>query len=167
MKIPHSAYYWLIAWHSSVTPSACSSGESTMTVQHKMGGEEAAGAVGGGLEPNPPIWPSSVIFLHPSMTEQEIRRIVEPTEDPKYTYPDIFNGNITKVGHNTDRHFTNERFALLFHPGTYTGIDVEVGYYVQLAGLGRKASSTQFQNCKMGPYVEAVNKRDIVGGRLG
>ena len=131
----------------------------SMTVKRKMDAEENVG-----LEPN---HPASVKFLHPTMTTEEIRRIVEPTEDPKYTYPDNFNGNVTKVGHNTDRHFTNERFALLFHPGTYTDIDVEVGYYVQLAGLGRNASSTQFQNCKMGPYVEAVNKRDIVGGRLG
>ena len=134
----------------------------SMTVKRKMDAEDKAG-----LEPNPPNWPASVKFLHPSMTTEEIRRIVQPTEDPKYTYPDIFHDNVTKVGHNTDRHFTNERFALMFHPGTYTNIDVEVGYYVQLAGLGRNASSTQFQNCKMGPYVEAVNKRDIVGGRLG
>ena len=134
----------------------------SMAVKRKMDAEDKAG-----LEPNPPNWPASVKFLHPSMTTEEIRRIVEPTEDPKYTYPDIFNDNITKVGHNTDRHFTNERFALLFYPGTYSNIDLEVGYYVQLAGLGRNASSTQFQNCKMGPYVEAVNKRDIVGGRLG
>ena len=137
-----------------------------MTPKSKMDGEKSAAAVGG-LEPNPPNWPSSVKFLHPSMTSDEIRRIVEPTEDPTYTYPDIFNNDTQKIGHTTDRHFTNERFALLFHPGTYTEIDVEVGYYVQLAGLGRNASSTQFQNCRMGPYVEAVNKRDIVGGRLG
>ena len=136
-----------------------------MALRSKKNGEESADAFGG-LEPNPPNWPTSVKFLHPSMTTDEIRRIVEPTEDPTYTYPDIFNNDTQKIGHTTDRHFTNERFALLFHPGTYT-VDVEVGYYVQLAGLGRNASSTQFQNCRMGPYVEAVNKRDIVGGRLG
>ena len=101
------------------------------------------------------------------MTSEQIRRIVEPTEDPKYTYPDIFNDDAIRTGHNTERHFTNERYALLFHPGTYTDVDVEVGYYVGLAGLGSRATDVTFQDCKRGPYVEAVNKRDIVGGRLG
>uniref|UniRef100_A0A7S3XUP5 Uncharacterized protein n=1 Tax=Heterosigma akashiwo TaxID=2829 RepID=A0A7S3XUP5_HETAK len=71
------------------------------------------------------------------------------------------------MGFNSDRHFVDERFAILFAPGTYTGIDIEVGYYVQLAGLGAKAGDVVFKDCERGPFVEALNKHHIVGGRPG
>jgi len=32
--------------------------------------------------------------------------------------------------------FSNSRYAVLFMPGTYTGVEAEVGYYESVAGLG-------------------------------
>jgi len=123
-------------------------------------------------EPNPPPWPDSVIFISPDTPAEEVRRIVAPTEDPTYAYPDPSQVDPSTgtprilTGHTSGRHFTEERRALLFHPGTYRGFDLEVGYYVQVAGLGRRAADTTFRDGR-GPYVEALNKREVVGGRLG
>lgn len=125
-------------------------------------------------QPNPPLWPDSVIILTPDMSPNEIADRVRRTQDPAQEWIDSSaaedeNGTTPKkrVGHNSDRHFTEERYALLFAPGMYRGIDLEVGYYVQLAGLGRSASDVVFADCDRGPYVEALNKHRTVGGRPG
>ena len=72
-----------------------------------------------------------------------------------------------RVGRGSDRHFSDERRAVLFSPGSYRGLDVEVGYYVQLAGLGSSADDVVFSGCERGPHVEALNKDLTVGGRRG
>ena len=41
-------------------------------------------------------------------------------------------------------HFSDERHAFLFKPGTYSA-DVKVGYYMQVAGLGKNADDVVFQ----------------------
>jgi len=37
---------------------------------------------------------------------------------------------------NADTQFSTDRYAVLFEPGTYTGVESEVGYYELLAGFG-------------------------------
>src|SRR5580698_1017505 len=37
---------------------------------------------------------------------------------------------------NTNAQFSTNRYAVLFAPGTYTGVEAEVGYYESVAGLG-------------------------------
>jgi len=67
-----------------------------------------------------------------------------PENYPKYTY-------------TANKHFTTQRTALLFAPGSYPNVDFEVGYYTSVLGLGKQPTDTQFTGNK-GPYVEATDK---------
>lgn len=49
--------------------------------------------------------------------------------------------------------FSDERFAFLFTPGTYTGLNVPVGYYTSVYGLGNAPTDTVFEGEK-GVYCE-------------
>ena len=118
-------------------------------------------------EPNPPVWPENVLIFQPGDDRKEILRRIQKTQDDSYTYQDLYNPTIQRLGYNSNRHFTSERYALLFAPGVYEGLDFEIGYYVQLSGLGSKADDVVFTNCQRGPFVEALNKREHVGGHAG
>jgi hypothetical protein len=96
-------------------------------------------------EPNPPNWPNSVIVLAPDMSHQTIAALVKPTQDSIETGKTNLR-DVNKILYNAERHFVEDRYALLFAPGTYTN-DVEVGYYTQLAGLGAKAEDVIFKDC--------------------
>ena len=81
------------------------------------------------MEPNPPHWPDSVKLIHPNFTAPEIQEVTREAQDP---YDAVHNT------YTSDRHFTSERFAILFYPGVYDqSVDIEVGYYTQVLGLGR------------------------------
>ena len=68
--------------------------------------------------------------------------------------------------YTSDHHFSKRRLALLFAPGDYSGIDVEVGYYVQILGLGAQPDHVRFIDCDLGPHVPALNKHLHGGGSL-
>jgi hypothetical protein len=55
----------------------------------------------------------------------------------------------------SEHHFSSRRHALLFAPGKYTNLTWQVGYYVQVAGLGTSPDGVEFRDC--GPHVPAVN----------
>ena len=118
-------------------------------------------------EPNPPIWPENVLFFQPEDDRDEILRRIRKTQDDSYMYQDLYHPTIQSLGYNSNRHFTSERYALLFTPGVYEGLDFEIGYYVQLSGLGSRADDVVFTDCARGPFVEALNKREHVGGHAG
>jgi hypothetical protein len=42
--------------------------------------------------------------------------------------------------------FSTNRYAVLFEPGTYTGVESEVGYYESVAGLGETPTATTISN---------------------
>ena len=42
---------------------------------------------------------------------------------------------------NANTQFSTNRYAVLFEPGTYTGVEAEVGYYESVAGLGQTPSA--------------------------
>src|SRR5271154_195626 len=42
---------------------------------------------------------------------------------------------------NANTQFSTNRYAVLFEPGTYTGVEAEVGYYESVAGLGETPSA--------------------------
>lgn len=42
-------------------------------------------------------------------------------------------------------HFTKERCALLFHPGIYKDIEINVGFFTQVLGLGILPSDTKLK----------------------
>merc|ERR1740130_1540902 len=103
---------------------------------------------GRGAEPNPPAWPSSV-------------RVFDPTEpDIGQTISNMtFLLNDRKTGH-----FSEQRVALLFKPGRYN-VSFEVGYYVQVLGLGKSAADVVFTGAR-GPYCPAMDKRPNGAGSL-
>jgi Malectin domain/Fibronectin type III domain len=47
---------------------------------------------------------------------------------------------------NTNTQFSTNRYAVLFAPGTYTGVEAEVGYYESAAGLGETPSAVTISN---------------------
>jgi len=117
-------------------------------------------------EPNPPVWPKSVIIITPDMSPAEVLAKVQHTQDPveeNKTNP-YKEGEVVR---NASRHFVEDRSAILFAPGVYHGIDVQIGYYVQLAGLGARAEDVVFKDCEFGPYCPALRKWELIGGHPG
>jgi fibronectin type 3 domain-containing protein len=47
---------------------------------------------------------------------------------------------------NTNTQFSTNRYAVLFAPGTYTGVEAEIGYYESVAGLGETPTATTISN---------------------
>src|SRR5271170_1782860 len=47
---------------------------------------------------------------------------------------------------NTNAQFSTNRYAVLFQPGTYTGVEAEVGYYESVAGLGQEPTAVTISN---------------------
>jgi len=47
---------------------------------------------------------------------------------------------------NANTQFSTSRYAVLFAPGTYTGVEAEVGYYESVAGLGQTPSAVTISN---------------------
>ena len=47
---------------------------------------------------------------------------------------------------NANTQFSTNRYAVLFAPGTYTGVEAEVGYYESVAGLGETPTAATISN---------------------
>lgn len=75
-------------------------------------------------QPNPPLWPSSVHVFGPDDSMDEINRTVQGLYADQDLYQD-------------------RRSALLFKAGHYT-VDVPVGYYTTIHGLGASPSDVRF-----------------------
>ena len=102
---------------------------------------------------NPPEWPKSVRVYKPNMQTADIEA------DAKATTSRL-------VDRHTG-HFSSERYALLFTPGEYKNISVEVGYYVQVLGLGLNADDVRFSGGGgRGVFVEAMDQREGGAGSL-
>ncbi len=110
------------------TPTTNGTGSTTVTVKDTTGASgsatfswtvnaQATGCVGGSNTPN--FGPNVYIF-NPSMSATTINN----------TLNTIFNSQ--KVNQ-----FGTQRYAELFMPGTYSGIEDNVGYYVSVQGLGQ------------------------------
>ncbi|VEU40320.1 unnamed protein product [Pseudo-nitzschia multistriata] len=109
-------------------------------------------------EPKQPEWPKNVMVFKPTDKVDDIKKRIKPTEDPSKTFE--LNGE-TKLTYVSDHHFSTKRYALLFAPGEYKDCQFEVGYYVQMAGLGKTAKgegAVVFTGEKSGPFVPALNK---------
>jgi hypothetical protein len=92
-------------------------------------------------QPNPPVWPESVVVFNSHQSANEIEATVE-----KYT-SDLL---------SPEGHFSCKRIALLFLPGTYN-VDVPVGYYVQVLGLGNLVEDVVFEGHKAGVHCRAAD----------
>ena len=118
-----------------------------------------------GREPNPPVWPdtdeSKVIVVSPQDCQdpETVKALQEQISDP-------YDPNSTNMGKTlipkgtftSANHFSSRRRAVLFKPGTYD-IDLEVGYYSQVLGLGSSSSDVVFEDVKKG--------NDIIEERYG
>ena len=112
----------------SGTPTAASSGSITVTAKDTTGASGSAtfsftvSAAGTGCtgQSNQPNFGPNVYIFNPSMGTTAINNQLNT----------IFNSQ--KVNQ-----FGTQRYAELFDPGTYTGIEDNVGYYVSAQGLGQ------------------------------
>jgi hypothetical protein len=128
-------------------------------------------------EPTNPEWPMNVMVFHPTNSIQGIQDIkdkIEPTEDTKKPYNllkrtendphaniPLLDGDgkqVTGTTYTSKKHFSTKHYALLFAPGEYKDCKFEVGYYVQMAGLGKSPTDVKFTGDQSGPFVEALNK---------
>lgn len=85
-------------------------------------------------EPNPPPWPSSVQVFGPTDAPATIEFKV------KAAY--AINGGQPDLGQ-----FSSQRFVFMFKPGSYA-VEVPVGYYTQVLGLGTSPSEVIFTSSK-------------------
>jgi len=122
-------------------------------------------------EPNPPNWDSidSVIRLKPEDTAKDIEDKVKHTSDN--ILPDtehVWNQpNSKEILYGNANHFIEDRYAILVEPGTYKGVDIQVGYYAQVLGVGKSPSDVKFTECDYGPYCPALRKNEEIGGCAG
>mmetsp|Transcript_29520 Transcript_29520/g.48017 ORF Transcript_29520/g.48017 Transcript_29520/m.48017 type:complete len:644 (+) Transcript_29520:71-2002(+) len=106
------------------------------------------GVGGTSIQPNPPNWPDSVFIFDPT------------TENIQDTVNKIY---LQNGGHNPPENgqFSEKRFVLMFTPGEYK-VDVPVGYYTQVLGLGLKPQDVVFSGDK-GVHCEEANYNPSVG----
>lgn len=96
------------------------------------------------IEPNPPTWPLSVNIFNSNMPSSEILNKVNEAfsnngGDPR-----------TSCSHGQ---FSDKRYAHMFLPGNYNNLDIPVGYYTSVYGLGISPLDTIFNGGK-GVYCE-------------
>lgn len=87
----------------------------------------------GANNPNPPEWPSNVKIFTTATPTSEIQAVADA----------IF---ATNGGKNDNGHFVNVGYALLFAPGTYTELNINIGYYTSIMGLGINISDTEINS---------------------
>lgn len=88
-----------------------------------------------GEEPNPPVWPETVQVFGPGDEAPATAAV-----NAAYT----INGGHTPSDHGQ---FSDKRFAFLFKPGAYN-IEVPVGFYTHVAGLGQSPTDVVFTSSK-------------------
>jgi len=93
-------------------------------------------------EPNPPVWPDSVYVFGPETATATIQDAVQ-------------NAYATNGGPEENGQFSSERYAFLFKAGSYD-VDVPVGYYTTVAGLGQKPTDVVFTGAN-GVYCQEAN----------
>mmetsp|Transcript_32763 Transcript_32763/g.75794 ORF Transcript_32763/g.75794 Transcript_32763/m.75794 type:complete len:607 (+) Transcript_32763:86-1906(+) len=94
----------------------------------------------GGSEPNPPTWPDTVRVFDPS--DDDIQSVLDAAYATNGGHDPAYNGQ-----------FSDARYAFMFKPGSYD-VDVPVGYYTHIIGLGDSPDDVVFNGPK-GVYVDA------------
>jgi len=116
---------------------------------HSTRADVQENSVGG--QPNPPVWPTSVQVFGPEDPVSKIQSAVDAAF-------------ATNGGHEPpdNGHWSDLRFAFLFKPGKYN-VEVPVGYYTQVSGLGENPSDVVFTSPK-GVYCDEGQYKVGVGG---
>eukprot|EP00929_Paragymnodinium_shiwhaense_P106241 TRINITY_DN7147_c0_g2_i1.p1 TRINITY_DN7147_c0_g2~~TRINITY_DN7147_c0_g2_i1.p1 ORF type:complete len:728 (-),score=119.10 TRINITY_DN7147_c0_g2_i1:437-2620(-) len=102
------------------------------------------------VQPNPPTWPGSVHIFGPEDSTAVIQQAVKAAFAQ--------NGGHSPGDHG---HWSKLRFAFLFKPGSYD-VDVPVGYYTTVAGLGEHPQDVVFTSEK-GVYSEEGDYNPVIG----
>jgi hypothetical protein len=95
-------------------------------------------------------WPSNVYFFS--------------TDDNRDVIQSRINNVFKTQGGNTPENngqFSLDNYALLFSPGIYNNIDIPIGYYTHVAGLGSDMSGVKING--MGPHVDNSSTNPNVG----
>jgi len=104
------------------------------------------------------IWPDNVTIFYPTDEIKLIKETIWPYEDgPIKKYMEESNTD-TRFTYTSGKYFSTNHHAFLFAPGEYKNCDFEVGYYVQVVGLGASADDVRFTGNKSGPFVESLDK---------
>ena len=125
-------------------------------------------------ELNPPIWPESVTIITSDMSDEEAQAELDKFQEEQVTVTSDMVDMATSsnlVGNKyfvPTRHFSSERNAIFFEPREEPyKVDLQVGYYVQVAGLGASADGVVFaddgENKKKGPYCPAYFNSKLKG----
>ena len=85
------------------------------------------------LEPNPPAWDTNHVKIFKS-GQQDAQAILDKIHSE-------MGGKVP----DTHGHWSTSRYALLFEPGTHD-VNVDVGYYTTVHGLGRKPTDVTINN---------------------
>ena len=114
-------------------------------------------------ELNPPQWPESVVVITSDMSDEEAQAELDKLQEDQVIVTDGMTDNGNLIGNKyflPTQHFSSERKAVFFEPREEPyKVDLQVGYYVQVAGLGASADGVVFaddgENKKKGPYCPA------------
>ncbi len=124
-------------------------------------------------ELNPPLWPESVVVITSDMNDAEAQAELDKhkLQEDQVTVTNEMTDNESLVGNKyfvPTKHFSSERKAVFFEPREEPyKVDFQVGYYVQVAGLGASADGVVFaddgENKKKGPYCPAYFNEKLRG----
>mmetsp|Transcript_24013 Transcript_24013/g.72021 ORF Transcript_24013/g.72021 Transcript_24013/m.72021 type:complete len:635 (+) Transcript_24013:239-2143(+) len=144
MRILLAIFYLLKSSTADDAPNTCSYRGSNRTMAATCDDEfvdvaERPASADGTDQPNPPRWPDTVTVFGPEDADIS-QRMAELSQT---------------LNNHSDGHFSSERRAFLFKPGTYD-VDAKIGYYTQVAGLGRRPEDVVFAGTR-GVYVDAMD----------
>ena len=98
-------------------------------------------STGGPTPVAPPNFGSNVIFFDPSMSTASIQSQIN---------------NVYSIQQNNQ--FGSERYTLAFKPGNYSNLDIPVGFYTQVIGLGASPDSVNISgNLHSDAYLSGNN----------
>jgi len=86
-----------------------------------------------GVNPNPPTWPTTV----------KVFTTATPNATIQSTADAIFS---TNGGTGDNGQFVNQGYALMFAPGIYSSLQINIGYYTQILGMGVLPTDTSISN---------------------
>jgi len=122
-------------------------------------------------ELNPPQWPASVHIIDSTKSDEEIQNELDGLQEQPTIITSDMTSNQDLIGTKQfipTEHFSSERKVIFFEPREEPyKVDVQVGYYVQVAGLGASAKDVKFADNgaekKKGPYCPAYFNTSMKG----
>lgn len=101
------------------------------------------------IEPNPPKWNTKRVKIF-TPGQPDAQSILDAINKEQGGHDPVNNGE-----------FSDDRYALLFQPGTHY-VNVDVGFYTTVHGLGKTPSETTLGNliCQNGGFQQDIGALD-------